>query len=387
MRKRMDFASISEIILDNLCVEGMTNAEYYYSLFFYAFEQDQYKITEPDNGDISRYLNGQRGIPKDIIRLYQTDEKFGYLRKGMANVLNSAVDKEYVKEQVYTLLQGDVTISLLQRKEIAGYMQEADMFLSRCLLFGMTRKFVPKGKEKKADSTIVISEFLLDYQMPSVRKVFLGRDREIEEIHSQLSENECLFLTGIGGIGKSELAKQYANRHKIDYENVIYLRYIDNLKKTIAGLNFVDDNWDMSEEKRFLVHYNFFKMLNDKTLVILDNFDTLPERDELFHEFLNMKFQLLVTTRSHIDGVSCYNINEIMELENLLEIFYAYMPKSRDKESVVIEIIEEVYHHTLTVEMAAKTLQAAHMEPEQLLIELRKEGIRLSNPNKINVQY
>lgn len=194
-----------------------------------------------------------------------------------------------------------------------------------------------------------------------------------------------MFLTGIGGIGKSELAKRYANRYKKEYENVIYLRYTDNLKKTITGLNFVDDNWEMSEEKRFLEHYNFFKMLNGKTLVILDNFDTLPEHEALFHEFLNMKFQLLVTTRSHLDGVSCYNINEIMELENLLEIFYAYMPKSRDKESVVIEIIEEVYHHTLTVEMAAKTLQAAHMEPEQLLIELRKEGIRLSNPNKISV--
>lgn len=194
----MDFASISAIILDNLCTEGMTNAEYYYGLFFYAFEQDQYKITEPDNGDISRYLNGQRGIPKDIIRLYQTDEKFGYLRKGMANVLSSAVDQEYVKEQVYTLLQGDVTISLLQRKEFAGYMQETDMFLSRCLLFGMTRKFVPKSKEKKADSTIVISDFLLDYQIPSVGKVFLGRDMEIESIYRNIEVDDitsaCLFM-------------------------------------------------------------------------------------------------------------------------------------------------------------------------------------------------
>lgn len=385
MRERMDFASISRIIIENWNAEGLANTEYFYRLFFYAFQQEQYKITEPDHGDISRYLNGQRGIPKEIIRVYQAEENSRYLRQGVAEVLKYTADIEYVKEQAYTLLQNDATISYHQRNKLADFGEETELFLSNCLLFGLSRKFLPRDNDGKIKHTIELSDFLLDYHIPSVGKVFVGRDREMNEIHERMEGNDCLFLTGIGGIGKSELAKQYIKLYKKEYENVIYLRYTESLKKTIAGLNFVDDNWEMSEERRFTEHYKFFKRLNSATLVILDNFDTVPEKEPLFHDFVGLPFRLLVTTRSHIEDVPMYQVEEIADQRKLLDLFYAYRPQSKDRENTVIEIIEEVYCHTLTVEMAAKTLKAACMEPEELLIELRREGIKLSNPNKIPV--
>lgn len=55
------------------------------------------------------------------------------------------------------------------------------------------------------------------------------------------------------------------------------------------------------------------------------------------------------------------------------------------KKYIVDEIIEEVYRHTLTVEVAAKTMSVSCLEPEKLLSVLQKEGIKLSNPNKVSV--
>lgn len=43
--------------------------------------------------------------------------------------------------------------------------------------------------------------------LPLGNNCFYGRDREISEIHKALVQNHFLMLHGIGGIGKSELAK------------------------------------------------------------------------------------------------------------------------------------------------------------------------------------
>ena len=41
----------------------------------------------------------------------------------------------------------------------------------------------------------------------------VGRDKELEELYTMLEENRHVFLCGIAGIGKSELAKAYAKRY------------------------------------------------------------------------------------------------------------------------------------------------------------------------------
>jgi hypothetical protein len=141
----------------------------------------------------------------------------------------------------------------------------------------------------------------------------------------------------------------------------------------------------MSEEVLFQRHYRFFQGLSEDVLVILDNFDTVSEQDELFHEFLSLDFQLLVTTRSVIDDVPCYLVKEIESIEALRELFYTYAPKGKAEQNMVDRVMEEVFRHTLTVEMAAKTMAAADLTAEALYTALRDEGLNLANPNKVRV--
>ena len=44
----------------------------------------------------------------------------------------------------------------------------------------------------------------------------------IDKMHYIMEKNQLLFLSGIGGIGKTELAKQYANRYRNEYNTIIF---------------------------------------------------------------------------------------------------------------------------------------------------------------------
>lgn len=142
----------------------------------------------------------------------------------------------------------------------------------------------------------------------------------------------------------------------------------------------------MSDKKLFEMHIRFFKQLDKNTLIILDNFNKLLEEDEVLQEFLSMPFQLLVTTRSKIQALACYPVKEIESKDALEELFYTYAPTGKASRDVVKDIIEEVYRHTFTVEMAAKTLSAADLSPIELLEVLRNDRLNLSSPNKVHVQ-
>ena len=298
MRERMDFSSISKMILDNRNNDGMSQTEYYNTLFSYAFEQSNFSINVQEDADISKILKGQRNVPKDITYLYHAPESIQEMQKSIGQILQELSDPEYVKEKIYWLLWNDSSISESKRQELSVH-SEADSFITGCLLFALSRR--PVSKNKKEVTMFSLADYLLDFRFPSISRVFFGREQEIKEIHDLLRKNHCLFLEGIGGIGKSELAKHYGKRYEKEYSHVLYLRYGNSLKRTIAELDFIDDTMEMTEDERFRNHYRLFKQLDGNSLVILDNFNTVPEDEELFHEFLSLSFKVLVTTRSHVD--------------------------------------------------------------------------------------
>ncbi len=76
----------------------------------------------------------------------------------------------------------------------------------------------------------------LRFKPPSVRprpkwnvpydrnRYFIGRDEDIESIHETLSETGLAILTGLGGVGKTQTAIEYAYRYRKDYESVFWVR-------------------------------------------------------------------------------------------------------------------------------------------------------------------
>ena len=52
----------------------------------------------------------------------------------------------------------------------------------------------------------IVLDYIMDSEIPKPYRHFIGRDKELEELYTMLDEDRHVFLCGIAGIGKSELA-------------------------------------------------------------------------------------------------------------------------------------------------------------------------------------
>jgi alpha-D-ribose 1-methylphosphonate 5-phosphate C-P lyase len=67
-----------------------------------------------------------------------------------------------------------------------------------------------------------VKDFVYDSGVPKPCRYFCGRESELTNLHKLLCENGVVFLRGIAGIGKSELAKAYAKEYGKQYTNILY---------------------------------------------------------------------------------------------------------------------------------------------------------------------
>ena len=208
---------------------------------------------------------------------------------------------------------------------------------------------------------------------PSVipKSVFCGRDEVLAQIKEIFDSGErILFLQGIGGIGKTQIAKQYAKRNKAQYDTIIYATYNNTIVELVSSqVSFKIEPYfprqvlsDGSQESDI----SFFnrkldlirEITNERTLIIIDNFDVMD--DEHFSELLNAKYKLLITTRCDYSrlypAIKIEPLDSIEQLKKVfLENYQGYMVDEDDPH--LGELIELVNRHTYTIELIAQ-----HME-------------------------
>ena len=102
--------------------------------------------------------------------------------------------------------------------------------LEKFLKNTLSASIIPRWKNMQQvmdclDALIPLSDIDAIYLVDSFQyhtACFIGRESEIDKMHYIMEKNQLLFLSGIGGIGKTELAKQYANRYRNEYNTIIF---------------------------------------------------------------------------------------------------------------------------------------------------------------------
>ncbi len=222
--------------------------------------------------------------------------------------------------------------------------------------------------------------------------IFFGRDSELKTLEEAFAEQDVVFLHGIGGIGKSELAAQYWRAHKEQYTTVVFARYEDDLAALLADDHVFRvqgvarktkaDNTPQTDLEYAREKLQIMKQHADgHTLIILDNFDV--QSDPLLGELADVRdsYRLLVTTRyAPESGRYCVvPVGEIAD-EDLKKMFIAYAdpvstPISEDDPGFA-ELFELTDRHTLTLELIAKYMDEKGMwELGEMLELLRESGV------------
>ena len=229
-------------------------------------------------------------------------------------------------------------------------------------------------------------------------KYYISRHKEIKQIrniHETISN--IAYICGIGGIGKSETAREYAHYCTENgiYDTVQLVICKSSLKETIANLNFagvkdeffsVDENYDNK-----IRYIKDSEALNThRTLIILDNYlpqitsecETNPD-NEVIKELKKLKINFLFTTRESMPDYNyCINIGEFNN-DLLMQMFFDINSEDKEKperQQKVDELISVVAGHTLTVDLVAHlSLKIEHLKKHTLdeYIEvIKKSGLK-----------
>ena len=220
------------------------------------------------------------------------------------------------------------------------------------------------------------------------RGLFVGREREIAAIHEAFEDGHIVFLQGMGGIGKSEIAKGYTREHRADYDTIIFASYNTNLMDLISGGDITVENLKrVSEEPGELWFRRKLEairsLVSERTLLIIDNFDV--DEDEYMDEVFAVPCRILVTSRNDHTDYPTVNVGPIDDFDAVRKIFATHYgkPLKGTDQDCVDEILRLVGCHTITVELIAKQMKASFLKPEKMLARLRDTGVNMHLKEKV----
>lgn len=216
---------------------------------------------------------------------------------------------------------------------------------------------------------------------------FYGRKAELAEIDAKLAANKIVFISGIPGIGKSELVKQYIHLHEQQYDNVLLWTYDGDLDSMVSWGNTVrisnftrlSEENDTQYAKRKLEFLG--ELLHDQdNLIFIDNIDRPIEElngQDTLRLIFSLPGKILIGTRAAEALYPSVQINPLSEIDELVDLFSVYCPFPSEEKSAVREIIDIVGRHTLLVELMAH--YSIHRGPEKTLSEF-------TSPKNLNWQ-
>ena len=392
---RCDFSSISTCLKNHISESNqMSQPDFLYKLFEDFMDDPTNQDFSMDNGLVCRWMTGQAKISPKISAYYSKPSNQENLAHTIhQNLLPLMSDCNMAIQDIYTLFIQDDSISDAKKKNLTPLYKPASsrlLFLAKLISFGMERQFIKRNTKNQkllaggALSPIVL-DYIMDSEVPKPCRHFIGRDKELEELYTMLEENRHVFLCGIAGIGKSELAKAYAKHYKKHYTNILYVEYTGDLHQDITDMDFIDDLPESTEQERFQRHNRFLRSLKSDTLLIIDNFNVTATQDSFLSVVLKYRCQILFTTRSKLDEYCTLPLKEIEDMNALFQLTSVFYSEADTYRATVEKIIETVHSHTFAVELAAKLLENGISTPDQLLTRLQVEKASFHNEDKIKI--
>lgn len=181
------------------------------------FQMDDKEFqTSPDSVDdatASRARTGKRTLPPRILDLYAKPDALKHIKECFSvNIIPRIQEsaKDALLREMITLVRGDNMLSLETRTYFGQLARKEALedFLAEVYLCAISQK-APVQRVSN---------------LPPQNSFFLGREEKLENIAERFHNGISVQgLYGMGGVGKTQLALQYAHTHLADYEMVWWI--------------------------------------------------------------------------------------------------------------------------------------------------------------------
>jgi len=197
-----------------------------------------------------------------------------------------------------------------------------------------------------------------------LQAIELDRTKEINELENNISKNQVLILTGVGGVGKTAIIKKLYKQEKEKDEAPFYL-----FKASEFALSIIDNLFGKYSLQKFIEIHKQFK----RKIMVIDSAEKLLDIDNPnpFNEFLSALIQnewkILFTTRNHYLDVLQYRFNDLgIKIPNIM------LENLTKKE---LSLLAEQYSFTLSEEKLNNLIVNPFYLNEYLRFYVANEGL------------
>jgi len=203
---------------------------------------------------------------------------------------------------------------------------------------------------------------------------FIGREDDILKLHEVLGSAErVLLMNGLGGIGKTTLAKKYLQKYHDAYAHMVWVEVkatdtmasSDNLEGLYEAFAYDVEllktlKIEFAKEEnvqRFLTVMQELKNIDGGTnILVIDNAGIEVEQVQQYLPAAP-QWRVLITSRTELPDFELYTVDTLSP-EKALELFKKFYPHEGQDEEIKL-LLKEIEYHTLSIELFAKTMHAA----------------------------
>ncbi|MEH2395933.1 tetratricopeptide repeat protein [Nostoc sp.] len=218
---------------------------------------------------------------------------------------------------------------------------------------------------------------------------FVGRENELQNLHQMLQENNQVAIAaiaGMGGLGKTELALQYAKAHREIYKGGICWLLAKAGDVGIQVVQFARTQLDLNPPEDLdlpaQVQYCFRLWREGNVLLVLDDVGEY-QQVKPYLPSPSSRFKVLITTRQHL-GASIKELSlDVLQPKAALELlksFFKETPQRIEQElAVANQLCEWLGYLPLGLELVGRYLaRKQDLSLREMLLRLKNK--RLEQP-------
>ncbi|MDF5710159.1 MAG: tetratricopeptide repeat protein [Nostoc sp. S4] len=194
---------------------------------------------------------------------------------------------------------------------------------------------------------------------------FVGREQELQNLHQLLQDNKQVAIaaiTGMGGVGKTELALQYAIQQRETYNGGLCWLLAKTGDVGIQVVQFARTQLDLKPPEDFdilaQVQYCWRRWREGEVLLVLDDVSDY-EQVKPYLQSLPSRFKVLMTTRQKLGRIPQLSL-DVLQPEAALELLRSLLketPERIERElAVANQLCEWLGYLPLGVELVGRYL-------------------------------